>query len=423
MTGLARSDRAAGRLAAAGLPSRPGDFRDPPSLVRAVAALDPEAVVVIASAGGGLGDAAAFSADRDAVQALAAAMQGRGKTLVFTSGSAVFGVFAGGRARRAGVSRGYARCRCRARCSRRLRPASPIASLRATPSRSARGSKRSARCSRRRACAAIVIRPGQRLGLRRQRRHPQIHRAGAGPRRRAALGTGRDDAGLRASRRRRRSLPARRSGAGGRAGSITRSRRRRASGRWGWRSAACSASAREPTASRSRRWPRSAACGACASASTSASTADRTRAELGWTPKRLGRPRGRRIRLRTRRRHADSRACGAAKSDGRRRNRPGDRDLPALIRPPALAARRTRPKGASSRRKARSACLDGESYPSRNRTSCSDFSWAGDRPGKSVQRLEKAQNGLGPPGPPKRPAPPAGPRSRRPGPPAPARGG
>ena len=96
VTGLARSDRAAGRLAAAGLPSRPGDFRDPPSLVRAVEAIDPEVVVAIASAGGGLGDAAAFSADRDAVQALAAAMQGRGKTLVFTSGSAVFGVFAAG---------------------------------------------------------------------------------------------------------------------------------------------------------------------------------------------------------------------------------------------------------------------------------------------------------------------------------------
>lgn len=52
--------------------------------------------MVIASAGGGLGDASAFNADRSAVQAIAAALQGRGKTLIFTSGSAVFGLFAGG---------------------------------------------------------------------------------------------------------------------------------------------------------------------------------------------------------------------------------------------------------------------------------------------------------------------------------------
>jgi len=96
VTGLARTAAAAARLASAGLASAPGDFRDPPSLARAVNAVDPDVVVVVASAGGGLGDAAAFSADRNAVKALAAAMEGRGKTLVFTSGSAVFGVFAAG---------------------------------------------------------------------------------------------------------------------------------------------------------------------------------------------------------------------------------------------------------------------------------------------------------------------------------------
>jgi nucleoside-diphosphate-sugar epimerase len=96
VTGLVRSGAAAQRLHAAGLESQPGDFRDPPSLARAVEAIDPEAVAVIASAGGGLGDASAFSADRSAMQAIAAALQGRGKTLIFTSGSAVFGVFGGG---------------------------------------------------------------------------------------------------------------------------------------------------------------------------------------------------------------------------------------------------------------------------------------------------------------------------------------
>ena len=96
VTGLVRSDKAAERLRGAGVRVRPGDFRDPSSLAAAAAALDPDVALVIASAGGGLGDAAAFTADRDAVQALAAAMQGRGKTLIFTSGSAVFGVFSGG---------------------------------------------------------------------------------------------------------------------------------------------------------------------------------------------------------------------------------------------------------------------------------------------------------------------------------------
>ncbi len=96
VTGLARSDTAAARLSAAGLASCPGDFREPESLSRAVESVDPDMVVVTASAGGGLGDAAAFSADRNAVLALASAMEGQDKALVFTSGSAVFGVFAAG---------------------------------------------------------------------------------------------------------------------------------------------------------------------------------------------------------------------------------------------------------------------------------------------------------------------------------------
>lgn len=94
--GLARSEASAARLASDGFSVFRGDFLDPPSLAAAVAAADPDVVVATASAGGGAGDTAAFSADRRAIQALAAAMEGRGKTLVFTSGSAVFGVFADG---------------------------------------------------------------------------------------------------------------------------------------------------------------------------------------------------------------------------------------------------------------------------------------------------------------------------------------
>ncbi|RBP16085.1 nucleoside-diphosphate-sugar epimerase [Roseiarcus fermentans] len=96
VTGLARSLEAAERLGAAGFAAERGDLRDPESLAAVVAGLDPDVVLTSASAGGGLGDADAFTADRDAVQAIAGAIEGRRKTLIFTSGSAVFGVFARG---------------------------------------------------------------------------------------------------------------------------------------------------------------------------------------------------------------------------------------------------------------------------------------------------------------------------------------
>ena len=96
VSGLARSENTASRLRQAGFDAVAGDFLDPASLVRAIAAADPDVVVSIASAGGSGGDADTFRADRDAVRALIAALEGRGKSLIFTSGSAVFGVFAGG---------------------------------------------------------------------------------------------------------------------------------------------------------------------------------------------------------------------------------------------------------------------------------------------------------------------------------------
>jgi nucleoside-diphosphate-sugar epimerase len=96
VTGLARSEASFAGIRSRGLRAIAGDLRDPPSLARAVLEADPDMVVCTASAGGGAGDARAFRADREAIVALARALAGRGKTLIFTSGSAVFGTFADG---------------------------------------------------------------------------------------------------------------------------------------------------------------------------------------------------------------------------------------------------------------------------------------------------------------------------------------
>lgn len=94
--GLARSDASVARLRQNGVFAVRGDLSDPPSLSRAILAVDPDVVVTTASAGGGAGDARAFRSDREAIWAIVHALEGRGKSLIFTSGSAVFGVFAGG---------------------------------------------------------------------------------------------------------------------------------------------------------------------------------------------------------------------------------------------------------------------------------------------------------------------------------------
>jgi len=96
VSGLARSPASSASLRSQGLRAIAGDLLDPESLSRAVSDEDPDIVVVTASAGGGAGDARAFRADRDAIRTLAQGLEGRGKTLIFTSGSAVFGTFAGG---------------------------------------------------------------------------------------------------------------------------------------------------------------------------------------------------------------------------------------------------------------------------------------------------------------------------------------
>jgi nucleoside-diphosphate-sugar epimerase len=96
--GLARSPRSAAVLQQAGIAPVTGDFGDPASVARAVTSSGPDAVVSTASVGSLGGDASTFAADRDAVEAIAHALGNDGRTLIFTSGSAVFGVFAGGAA-------------------------------------------------------------------------------------------------------------------------------------------------------------------------------------------------------------------------------------------------------------------------------------------------------------------------------------
>jgi nucleoside-diphosphate-sugar epimerase len=94
--GLARSDDAVGRLVHAGLSPVRGDFADAASLMAAVQTA--EVIVSTASIGSLSGDADTFRRDRDAVRVMLSALEGSGKTLIFTSGSAVVGTFADGEA-------------------------------------------------------------------------------------------------------------------------------------------------------------------------------------------------------------------------------------------------------------------------------------------------------------------------------------
>jgi nucleoside-diphosphate-sugar epimerase len=96
--GLARSTRSAAALQQAGIAPVSGDFGDPASVARAVTSSGPDAVVSTASVGSLGGDPQTFAQDRDAVDAITHALGDDGRTLIFTSGSAVFGVFAGGAA-------------------------------------------------------------------------------------------------------------------------------------------------------------------------------------------------------------------------------------------------------------------------------------------------------------------------------------
>jgi nucleoside-diphosphate-sugar epimerase len=94
--GLARSERSSNALRNRGIEPVMGDFGDPASLSNAVREARPDVVVSTASVGGASGDHAAFVRDGEAVRAIREALADHGGALIFTSGSAVFGVFNAG---------------------------------------------------------------------------------------------------------------------------------------------------------------------------------------------------------------------------------------------------------------------------------------------------------------------------------------
>src|SRR3954447_13488126 len=94
--GLARSERSATALRKRGIEPVMGDFGAPVSLANAVHEARPDVVVSTASVGGAGGDRAVFARDGEAGRAMRDALTDHGGTLVFTSGSALFGVFNGG---------------------------------------------------------------------------------------------------------------------------------------------------------------------------------------------------------------------------------------------------------------------------------------------------------------------------------------
>jgi nucleoside-diphosphate-sugar epimerase len=94
--GLSQSDAAAAKLRAAGLTPVAGDFAVPASLDGPAAQVD--AIVSTASIGQLEGTPGSFAKDRDAVAAMTKALGDSEKPLIFTSGSAIFGVFTKGQA-------------------------------------------------------------------------------------------------------------------------------------------------------------------------------------------------------------------------------------------------------------------------------------------------------------------------------------
>jgi nucleoside-diphosphate-sugar epimerase len=93
---LSRSDAATAALRATGLTPVEGDFADPASLAAPAALVD--AIVSTASIGQVGGAPDGFARDRDAVAVMTGALGDSGRPLIFTSGSAIFGIFTKGEA-------------------------------------------------------------------------------------------------------------------------------------------------------------------------------------------------------------------------------------------------------------------------------------------------------------------------------------
>jgi nucleoside-diphosphate-sugar epimerase len=92
--GLARSETATAKLRAAGIGPVAGDFLNPDSLQKAASNVD--GVISTASVGSSAGSPESFAQDREAVRALIRALDSSGAPLIFTSGSAVVGIFNNG---------------------------------------------------------------------------------------------------------------------------------------------------------------------------------------------------------------------------------------------------------------------------------------------------------------------------------------
>src|SRR6267143_2523304 len=93
---MSQTDDTFAKLRAAGMTPVVGDFANPASLTAPAAQAD--AVVSLASIGQIEGTPESFTKDRDAVAVMLKALGDSGKPFIFTSGSAIFGVFTKGEA-------------------------------------------------------------------------------------------------------------------------------------------------------------------------------------------------------------------------------------------------------------------------------------------------------------------------------------
>jgi len=89
VTGLARSDTAAAALTAAGVGVHRGDLADPGSLAEGADAADAVAHLAFIHDFANTGFAAACAADRRAIEAIGAALEGSGRRFIMSSGTAL----------------------------------------------------------------------------------------------------------------------------------------------------------------------------------------------------------------------------------------------------------------------------------------------------------------------------------------------